>query len=218
MYTSRVHKFSLNNTSLIELKYTCKVVSAETGKVDPGYYLVTPHSGMVQPGCNETFVINFSPTEIEDTNERLLIISVDNLDPTKEKLIVELDGETERPVCHFELPPSTYRDKKPDTEAKYNIIEFESLGTKVKNIRRFYVVNPTAMAYEFEWKKLDDDKASNSAFFRCQTPKGTILSGKKSEMIFEYSPDYVGTHESVWVFEIPSEKILQHFLIVGAVV
>ena len=47
--------------------------------------------------------------------------------------------------------------------------------------------------------------------------KGTILSGKKSEMIFEYTPDLLGAHESYWIFEIPSEKIIQYFLVVGKV-
>lgn len=74
------------------------------------------------------------------------------------------------------------------------------------------------MAYEYEWKKLDDEKTPNSGFFRCPTSKGTILSGKKAEIIFEYTPDVVGTHESYWVFEIPSERIVQHFLAVGTVV
>jgi hydrocephalus-inducing protein len=32
------------------------------------------------------------------------------------------------------------------------------------------------------------------------TPKGVILSGKKYEMIFEYTPDLVGNHESYWKF------------------
>lgn len=48
-------------------------------------------------------------------------------------------------------------------------------------------------------------------------PKGLILSGKKSEMVFEYTPDSVGEHESRWVFRIPSENIVCHFLIVGRV-
>lgn len=92
------------------------------------------------------------------------------------------------------------------------------MGTKVKNTKRFYVVNPTSLAYDFEWKKIDDKKDSNSGFFRCPTSKGTILSGKKAEMIFEYTPDLLGTHESYWVFEIPSEKIIQYFLLIGDVV
>lgn len=148
----------------------------------------------------------------------MLVVSIKNLDPAAEKLIIELNGETERPICHFEIAPSKYREKKPDIEAKWNIIEFQSLGTKVKNTKRFYVVNPTSLGYDFELKKIDDSKDLNSGFFRCATPKGTILSGKKAEMIFEYTPDLLGTHESYWVFEIPSEKIVQYFMIVGDVV
>ena len=42
------------------------------------------------------------------------------------------------------------------------------------------MVNPTSLAYEFEWKKIEDKKDQNSGFFRCVTQKGTILSGKKA--------------------------------------
>ena len=98
------------------------------------------------------------------------------------------------------MAPTKYREKNPDVEAKYNIIEFQSLGTKVKNTKRFYVINPTSLAYDFEWKKIESEKDSNSGFFRCSTTKGTILSGKKTEMIFEYTPDLVGSHRSYWIF------------------
>ena len=40
-------------------------------------------------------------------------------------------------------------------DASYQIIEFESLGTKVKNTKRFYVVNPTNQAYEFVWEPIE---------------------------------------------------------------
>ena len=43
-------------------------------------------------------------------------------------------------------------------DAKLLIIEFESLGTKVKNTKRFYVVNPTAQGYEFEWEPVKEDR------------------------------------------------------------
>jgi len=36
-------------------------------------------------------------------------------------------------------------------------------------------------------------------------------------MVFEYTPDTVGEHESRWIFRIPSENITAHFLIVGRV-
>lgn len=49
------------------------------------------------------------------------------------------------------------------------------------------------------------------------TTKGLILSGKKTEMVFEYTPETVGEHESKWLFRIPSEKIQQQFLVIGKV-
>ena len=76
------------------------------------------------------------------------------------------------------------------------VIEFESLGVKVKNTKRFYVVNPTATGYDFEWKKLEAEKVNNSTdfsgFFKCTSNKGVILSGKKFEMVFEYTPELTG--------------------------
>ena len=37
-------------------------------------------------------------------------------------------------------------------------------------------------------------------------------------MIFEYSPDLIGTHESYWEFSIPEMNIVKQFLIVGSVI
>ena len=95
------------------------------------------------------------------------------MEPKADPLVIELDGEAERPMCHFELTPSTYRQKKPDIDSSFNIIEFVSLGMKVKNTKRFYVVNPTSGGYEFEWKKKEEDKLPPTAnnqfesFFKC---------------------------------------------------
>ena len=160
---------------------------------------------------------------MEETFERLLVCSIQNLCPGEEPLIIEMDGVSERPICHFELPISKFKEKKEKAmspiDSKYNIIEFESLGTNVKNVKRFMVVNPTSQGYEFEWfQDIDESKAKEKAMFKCLTPKGVVLSGKKYEMVFEYTPDIVGTHESFWVFKIPSEKLQQHFMVVGMVV
>ena len=222
MFTSRTYTFNLKNTSAIQMNYTCKIVSAETGAYDSGYYHVNPKSGTINPNCDEPVTIKFSPKEVEETNARLLVISIDNLDPNLPKLILELDGDTERPICHFELPPPLLKDKRAQDlaqEAKYHIIEMESLGTKVKNVKKFYVVNPTNQGYEFEWTKEVEEAGKNnySSFFRCLTPKGTVLSGKKYEMVFEYLPDIDGNHESYWTFNITSEKIKHSFAILGRV-
>lgn len=93
-------------------------------------------------------------------------------------------------------------------DANLKIIEFESLGTFVRNTNRFMAVNPTSQGYEFEWEEIVEDKGQKKKpLFKCTTQKGLILSGKKSEMVFEYTPDSVGEHESRWLFKIPSEKI-----------
>jgi hypothetical protein len=46
------------------------------------------------------------------------------------------------------LPISTYRDRKAKSnefiDDKIKIIEFESLGTNIKNTNRFMAVNPTS--------------------------------------------------------------------------
>jgi hydrocephalus-inducing protein len=46
------------------------------------------------------------------------------MEPKAEPLVIELDGEAERPIVHFEMQPSTYREKKPDLDSSFNIIEF----------------------------------------------------------------------------------------------
>ena len=94
MYTGRVHKVSVKNISTIKMNYNCKIVSSDSGKIDSGFFTVSPHSGTINPNCDEVFTIRFSPTEVEETNERLLVISIKNLNPDQEKLILELNGET----------------------------------------------------------------------------------------------------------------------------
>lgn len=49
MFTSRVHRFKVKNSSLINMKYKCKIVSAETALFDPGFFIITPKTGSVVP-------------------------------------------------------------------------------------------------------------------------------------------------------------------------
>ena len=144
-----------------------------------------------------------------------------HLDPEQKDLEIAVKGIAERPIIHFELPVSNYRDRKEKDmtpiDSKFKIVEFESLGTSIKNTKRFMAVNPTGQGYEYEWEEVYDENKKDKPVFKCLTQKGLILSGKKSEMVFEYTPDKVGEHESQWVFRIPSENISQNFLVVGRV-
>lgn len=222
MFATRSFKFPLRNSSTIAMPYKFKICSATTGRLDAGPYSVAPREGVVQPGCDEVVTVKFSPSEVDNLNERLLVCSMTNLSPDLEPLVIELKGKSARPVCHFELPSSNYREKKAHDklaiDSSYQILEFESMGTKVKNTKRFYVVNPTNQGYEFEWEP-EEKEGTELALkqFKCLTTKGVILSGKKYEMVFEYIPEFVGTHETYWKFKIPTEKLTQNFLVVGMV-
>jgi Flagellar-associated PapD-like len=222
MFATRSFKFPLRNACNIGMPYKFKICSATTGRLDAGPYSVAPREGTIQPGCDEVVTVKFSPNEVDSLNERLLVCSLNNLAPDLEPLVIELKGKSSRPICHFELPPTNYREKKSQEslqiDSSYQILEFESMGTKVKNTKRFYVVNPTNQGYEFEWEPEEKEGAELALKqFKCLTMKGVILSGKKYEMVFEYTPEFVGTHESFWRFRIPTEKIIQNFFVVGSV-
>ena len=65
-------------------------------------------------------------------------------------------------------------------DQKYSVIEFESLGTKVKNVRRFMVINPTNQGYEFEWTQQEEKGKNAQQFpFKCLTPKGVNIKRKE---------------------------------------
>lgn len=221
MYAQRTHKFTIKNTSLISLHYNFKITNPETGILDAGAYSIFPKKGSIAPGCDDNFLVKFAPMEIEADFGRTICANFQHLDPEQQPLEISAHGVAERPVIHFELPPSAYRERKEKdmtpVDSKYKLIEFESLGTSIRNTRRFMAVNPTGQGYEFEWEEVPDEARKNKPLFKCLTQRGVILSGKKAEMVFEYTPDTVGEHESQWVFRIPAENIVQHFLVVGRV-
>ena len=102
------------------------------------------------------------------------------------------------------------------------VLEFESLGTKVRNTKRFYVVNPTNVPYEFVWASETELQGGAEVLghrpFRCNTRKGMVLPGRKFEMVFDFTPESTHLEESFWRFRIPSLQIDVPFLLVGAIV
>jgi hydrocephalus-inducing protein len=109
-----------------------------------------------------------------------------------------------RPLCHFELVESDWISGgrrpsglpgpggKSSLDPSTRVVEFESLGTKVRNTKRFFVTNPTNQSYEYTWECEDGTGAAallQQRTFRCAQRKGTVLAGKKAEMVFEYTPE-----------------------------
>mmetsp|Transcript_4036 Transcript_4036/g.9628 ORF Transcript_4036/g.9628 Transcript_4036/m.9628 type:complete len:4944 (+) Transcript_4036:104-14935(+) len=144
-------------------------------------------------------------------------------------------GRSQRPLCHFELVESDWLSagRRPPTMGgpggkqvpvdaiNTRVIEFESLGTRVRNTKRFYVANPTNVAYEYVWECDDSGGAAGMQIaktFRCLSRRGVVLSGKKAECVFEYTPEEDVILESFWRFTIPEHNISVPFLLVGHVV
>jgi len=268
MFCTKVYRFSVKNTSSIALPYEWKISGAggrnfevvpKTGSMPVEQS--TEFTLRFHPTEIEDFRANlklFTSTGIASqlsagmstmgyTSRTSSPYDISAMDGSEEQAPVEmhtitLNGSAVRPLCHFELPPSDYRDRREGVDhldAKCMIIEFPpSLGTRVKNTKRFYVLNPTAEAYDFVWyenrKKQSmtaggdgdenalahgtDDGGDTSMFpFRCLTKHGHILSGKKFEMVFEYLPMSIGNHESQWTFQVVGKNVEQEFLVVGSV-
>lgn len=84
----------------------------------------------------------------------------------------------------------------------------------MRNTKRFYVVNPTNSSYEFVWESIGE---ANPAW-KCTTPKGMIMGGKKGEMVFEYTPDSDEEYsEAFYRFKIDQFSLEELFLFTGSV-
>jgi len=101
-------------------------------------------SGSIEPNSQVNITLKFSPIEVY-LCKRKLYVYIKGQDSEPLCLIVE--GSSERPICHFELDSSKLIEKLKDQQIEVppraNIVDIESIGTKVKNMKRFYVLNPT---------------------------------------------------------------------------
>lgn len=176
--------------------------------------------------------MRFAPEEVEEY-PRLLNCVIPHLDSGYKPLSVPLKGKVLRPWCHFEMPESDYLSagrRNPELpgpagsllplDPATRVLEYESLGTKVKNLKRFFILNPTNVPYEFVWEAEETapDELPRVNPFRCLTKRGVIMGGKKYEIMFEYTPDSDDIAESFWRFRIPEQDISVPFLLVGLVV
>jgi len=56
MYAQRIHKFTIKNTSLINLHYNFKITTGAAGLMpDAGPYSIVPKKGSIAPGCDDNF-------------------------------------------------------------------------------------------------------------------------------------------------------------------
>ena len=224
MFQSRVYSFVLQNTSMASFPFEFRVTSdADSfGEMDEhsNPYTVTPASGSIEAGSEQNVVVRFAPTETDENNfTRMLECEIPNLAEGMAPIKRQLSGKALRPWCHFDLPEVDMQSLQqiPAGNANAKVIQFESLGIRVKNTRRFTVYNPTNVAYEFRWDRDESRDGGKSNVFRCMTRRGQILPGKKFEMAFEFVPEANATYEMSWTFAISAHNIAETFLLFGVV-
>merc|ERR1711871_1468168 len=238
MFQTRLHKFNVTNTSKAKFEYawdfdsmgeagsiaaTMRPSTAKSMQPIPNPYVIEPASGTIEPGAEQRFTISFTPLEVDDFKYKLQA-DVVGLPADAAPLDLFLRGRSVRPICHFDLPPSDYLQRRqaglpgPSGELgaldpNVHVVEFKSLGTRTRNTKRFCVINPQNVSYEFQWTPVGQPNAA----FRCVTPSGVMLPGRRSELIFEYTPDAVGVSEAFYRFTVPAQGVNELFLLTGDV-
>eukprot|EP00698_Gefionella_okellyi_P022526 TRINITY_DN7486_c0_g1_i1.p1 TRINITY_DN7486_c0_g1~~TRINITY_DN7486_c0_g1_i1.p1 ORF type:complete len:4186 (-),score=1237.39 TRINITY_DN7486_c0_g1_i1:99-12656(-) len=221
MFQTRGYTFPLKNTGKVAVPFEWSIT--RSGDEQP--FSVAPSGGSVPAGGSVDITVKFSPMEA-DNFDSLLACSIPAGPAGLTLPKLALRGSSERPWCHFELEDSDYlsggrreadlpgpHGRSGGLDVETRVIEFESIGVRIKNTMRFFVVNPTSIQYEYNWE-CEDDPGSLQPF-RCVNRKGIVSAGKKAEMVFEYTPEKTTLQESFWRFRIPSQKIEVPFLLVG---
>ncbi|XP_054864966.1 hydrocephalus-inducing protein homolog [Amphiprion ocellaris] len=193
------------------------VMSVLTGNLEVPPLSVEPNIGTIEPGATQDFSVCFSPLEVAQFQGKLLC-SIHNLKDGVEAPSISVCGRSLLPHCHFDLEDSDYisgNRRNPEfrscLDPNTRVLELNAIGVSAPTTRCFSVVNPTSKSYSFQWRC--EDTAGSP--FDCLTPCGTIQSGKKVEMCFEYVTEQLDVVESFWSFVIESLSVSVPFLCVG---
>lgn len=204
MFQTRTFKIQVKNTGKVAIKYSFMLFDEEGNPLNIESsqcpFTVEPMTGNVDVNGTLNASVKFSPVEEDEYSDYHLVLMAPNLDRDMVPLNISLFGTSLRPFCHFELEQSDYIANERSTdlsttssvplvlEAGTRVIEFVSCGIKVRNTRKFYICNPTNIAWEFYWVCT---AGNETEVFRCITPKGHVLPGKKFEITFDFWPENV---------------------------
>lgn len=198
---------------------------------ESGYipFSVEPVFGKVEPGKTQTFKVKFSPLNVNDYQARL-ICQIPNTEDGKIGPMIPVKGRGLLPYCHFELEESDYITsgrRNPELagpagaasglglDQMTKVIEFNCVGVTNRVLKKFEIINPTNVDYDFEWIKEDQNDGKRHDQFMCSKSSGHLPSGRKQEIEFEFEPNEMGIQESFWRFLIPKYDLSVPFLLVG---
>jgi hydrocephalus-inducing protein len=216
MLQCRTMPVVVRNSSRIPFNYSWELAH--------GTFSISPSAGLLEAFSTTQFSAKFAPADAEDYDSVASLLTTVS---KQQQLALALHGRGQRPICHIDVPPSDYLSHRAldlpgptgevaPLDAATRVVEIQALGTGFRNIVKFFLVNPTAAPYEFVWDAMNTT-SSHSSRFRCLTPRGMVMPGKRFEMAFEFTPLAPGTAEAFWRFTIPSCAISQQFLVVGLV-
>ena len=219
LFQQRSVTFAVKNTGKVQLPFAFNVLSTDRTTLEDSVasiFTVSPARGTVPPGQLQEVTVIFRPTDVGDFAQ-LLIGSFPF--GAKQEYALPLTGSSECPLVHFELPQTSYLSTRTEGEIasvdpNSGVIQFHSRGIKIRNTMKFMVLNPSNMSYDFEWQDVTPPSLSGPSPFRCNTTRGTIHSGKKLEMSFDFTPDSLKLREGLWNFNIIGKATIP-FLLVG---
>ncbi|RQX72942.1 hypothetical protein TGCAST_387810 [Toxoplasma gondii CAST] len=81
---------------------------------NPSFYVLSPSKGVVPPSSKMDISLEFTPTELA-VFKRFLVCSFPSLPYGEKTRKMTVDATAVRPICHFDLPPSDYRDRREQT-------------------------------------------------------------------------------------------------------
>eukprot|EP00755_Sulcionema_specki_P012495 Sspe_Gene.8383::Locus_2861_Transcript_1_1_Confidence_1.000_Length_14125::g.8383::m.8383/K17570/HYDIN; hydrocephalus-inducing protein len=226
LFQTRTIHFDLRNVGRIAFDCQWEVVDTFKKPLDEhlvGTFKIDPATCRVPPGGTATCAVSYSPLDTEP-HKALLCATIPHSDPAEDELPeIPLSGKAECPLVHFDLPESDYltADRRnpelPGPGGKYGavdkstrVVEFHCSGIRVRNTRRFSIYNPTNMSYEYEWVDITENQQA-SKLFVCHTPRGVVHSGKKSEVVFDFTPDNLNLHETFWELRIGGASVSELF-------
>ncbi|XP_041376326.1 hydrocephalus-inducing protein-like isoform X3 [Gigantopelta aegis] len=212
-----------NLTPIITVNKLTPTLSSEKSKfIDASYvpFSIEPLYGTVGPGKTVVCTIKFSPLDVNEYEARLMC-RIPNLENDERGPVVELKARSLMPYCHFELQESDYllraarNSPRTKNDPNLQVIEFTSIGTPVKAVREFNMLNPTKLSYKFEWVCEDKPDIKTPTHFQCLYPTGEIQGRKKFKAAFEFTSSDKELVESSWTFKIAEKNITVPFLLVG---
>jgi len=220
MFQARTYKLGVRNIGKTRIDVIWTVVNnSKQGNTHVPFSII-PEESRIEAGDDEVFTVRFAPLEVENFDFFANFRVKDCADPPTK---IHLSGIATRPICHFEMEPSTYLERRgalmseplPNcVAADLKVLEFQSLGVRIKNTGKFHVINPTSIAHEFMLTCLDEEP---NVRFKCSTNQGVIAPGKRCELSFSFTAADESRQESLWEFMIKKHGLVQQILLVGEV-